>query len=224
MVVPAFFDAVGDFFSNLAAVHWLALLIGLVAFIAYLTLRARASFHILRAAYPTSASSSRIWGAYFAAYGFNNVVPARGGDVIRLFLTKTSIPDSSYPAVGRASSSRPSSTSPWRSRCWPSPSPRASSRSRRTSQAPRLRPRVLRLAPALHAVRADRAGDRSCWSPSRCSPRACGRSGRACARARRSCATAGATSARSGSCSSAPGCCASRRSGSCSTRSTSAAR
>ena len=26
MVVPAFFDAVGDFFSNLASIHWLALL------------------------------------------------------------------------------------------------------------------------------------------------------------------------------------------------------
>jgi uncharacterized protein (TIRG00374 family) len=35
-----------------------------------------------------------------AAYGFNNVVPARGGDVVKLFLTKTSIPGSSYPAVG----------------------------------------------------------------------------------------------------------------------------
>src|SRR4051794_10566540 len=34
-----------------------------------------------------------------AAYGFNNVVPARGGDVMKLFLTKTSIPNASYPAV-----------------------------------------------------------------------------------------------------------------------------
>jgi uncharacterized membrane protein YbhN (UPF0104 family) len=34
------------------------------------------------------------------AYGFNNVIPARGGDVIKLFLTKSSIPNSSYPAVG----------------------------------------------------------------------------------------------------------------------------
>ena len=41
----------------------------------------------------------RIWGAYIAGYGFNAVVPARGGDVIRLFLTKTSVPNSSYPAV-----------------------------------------------------------------------------------------------------------------------------
>jgi uncharacterized membrane protein YbhN (UPF0104 family) len=35
-----------------------------------------------------------------AAYGFNNVVPARGGDVMKLFLTKSTIPKSSYPALG----------------------------------------------------------------------------------------------------------------------------
>src|SRR3954451_18738084 len=99
----AFFNAVGSFFSNLAHVNFLALLIALVAFTVYLTLRARASFHILRAAYPDSVISfKRIWGAYFAGYGFNSVVPARGGDVIRLFLTKTAVPDSSYPAIAAA--------------------------------------------------------------------------------------------------------------------------
>jgi uncharacterized membrane protein YbhN (UPF0104 family) len=41
-----------------------------------------------------------VWGAYIAAYGFNNVIPARGGDVIKLFLVKNSIPGSSYSAVG----------------------------------------------------------------------------------------------------------------------------
>jgi uncharacterized protein (TIRG00374 family) len=99
--VSAFFDAVGDFFGSLASIQWLALLIGLVAFIVYLTIRARAYFHVLRAAYPDERFEFRkIWGAYMAAYGFNQVVPARGGDVIKLFLTKTSIPNSSYPAVG----------------------------------------------------------------------------------------------------------------------------
>jgi glycosyltransferase 2 family protein len=96
----AFFDAVGDFGSNLAAVNWLALLIGLAAFTAYMTLRARASFNILRAAYPDAQIRFRnIWGAYVAGYGFNSVVPARGGDVIRLFLTRSSVPGSSFPAV-----------------------------------------------------------------------------------------------------------------------------
>ena len=88
-----FFDAVGSFFENLAAVHWGALVIGLAAFGIYLTLRSRAFFHVLRAAYPDEPFAwRRIWGAYVAAYGFNNVVPARGGDVIKLFLTKTSVP------------------------------------------------------------------------------------------------------------------------------------
>ncbi len=96
----SFFDAVDDFFSNLASVQPLPLLISLSLFTVYLSLRARASFNILRAAYPTEHFRFReIWGAYFAGYGFNAVIPARGGDVVRLFLTKTSIPRSSYPAV-----------------------------------------------------------------------------------------------------------------------------
>ena len=97
----SFFNAVGDFFASIAAIQFGALVIAMAAFVAYLSLRARASFHILRAAYPAERIEfRRIWGAYFAAYGFNNVVPARGGDVVRLFLTKTSVPRSSYPAVG----------------------------------------------------------------------------------------------------------------------------
>jgi uncharacterized membrane protein YbhN (UPF0104 family) len=99
----SFFDAVGQFFSRLAHVNFLSLLLACLAFTAYLTLRARASFHILRAAYPDERILfRRIWGAYFAGYGFNSVIPARSGDVIRLFLTKTSVPGSSYPAVAAA--------------------------------------------------------------------------------------------------------------------------
>ncbi len=101
--LSSFFDAVGQFFSDLAAVHWPALLIGLVFFGANLTIRSRAFFNSLRAAYPSvSFQWRRIWGAYVAAVGFNNVVPARGGDVIKLFLTKSSIPGSRYPTVASA--------------------------------------------------------------------------------------------------------------------------
>ena len=97
----SFFDAVDSFFQNLAAVHWGSLFLALAFFTTYLTLRARASFNILRAAYPDERFRFlEIWGAYFAGYGFNSVIPARGGDVVRLFLTKTSVPHSSYPAVG----------------------------------------------------------------------------------------------------------------------------
>src|ERR1700748_3304188 len=101
--ISSFFDAIGSFFSNLAHVGWLSLLLALLFFTVYLTLRARASFHILRAAYPESKiESRRVWGAYFAGYGFNSVVPARGGDVIRLFLTRSSVPGSSDSGIGGA--------------------------------------------------------------------------------------------------------------------------
>jgi uncharacterized membrane protein YbhN (UPF0104 family) len=97
----SFFDAIDQFFSNLAAVHWGSLLIAALCFTAYLTFRARASFNILRGAYPQERFRFlNIWGAYFAGYGFNSVIPARGGDVVRLFLTRNSIPNASYPAVG----------------------------------------------------------------------------------------------------------------------------
>jgi uncharacterized membrane protein YbhN (UPF0104 family) len=96
----SFFDAVDDFFTNLADVRLGPLVVALACFTVYLTFRARASFNILRAAYPTERFLFReIWGAYFAGYGFNAVIPARGGDVVRLFLTKTAVPNSSYPAV-----------------------------------------------------------------------------------------------------------------------------
>src|SRR4051794_27337391 len=95
-----FFDAVNTFFSNLASVSWGTLAVGLVFFSIYLTIRSRAYFHVLRAAYPDTRMRWReIWGAYVAAYGFNNVVPARGGDIMKLFLVRRSVPDSSYPAI-----------------------------------------------------------------------------------------------------------------------------
>ena len=101
--IESFADAVGSFAESLADLRWGPLFLGLLLFLVYLTLRSRAFFHILRAAYPGEHFRWRdIWGAYIAAYGFNGVVPARGGDIIKLFLTKTSVPRSSYPAVGAA--------------------------------------------------------------------------------------------------------------------------
>ena len=96
-----FFDRVGEFFSSLAGIKWGWLALALLFFLTYLSIRSRAYFNVLRAAYPTERFQFRyVWGAYIAAYGFNNVVPARGGDLVRLVLTKNRVPNSSYPAVG----------------------------------------------------------------------------------------------------------------------------
>jgi uncharacterized membrane protein YbhN (UPF0104 family) len=101
--ISDFFDAVGKFFSDLTSLHWGALVLGLIFFTLNLTLRTRAFYNGLQAAYPAERFQwRRIWGAYWAAVGFNNVVPARGGDVIKLFLTKSSIPNSRYPTVAAA--------------------------------------------------------------------------------------------------------------------------
>ncbi|HWX96344.1 MAG TPA: lysylphosphatidylglycerol synthase domain-containing protein [Solirubrobacteraceae bacterium] len=98
--LSVFFEAVGKFFADLAAVEWLALLLALLFFGLNLTVRSRADFNSLRAAYPaTPFQWRRIWGAYFAAVGFNNLVPARGGDLIKLFLTRSSIPGSTFATV-----------------------------------------------------------------------------------------------------------------------------
>jgi uncharacterized membrane protein YbhN (UPF0104 family) len=98
-----FFDAVGQFATNLAEIRWGPLILGLLCFGIYLSIRSRAFYNVLRAAYPAEKIEfKRIWGAYIAAYGFNNVVPARGGDVIKIFLVKTSIPNSTYSAIAAA--------------------------------------------------------------------------------------------------------------------------
>jgi uncharacterized protein (TIRG00374 family) len=98
--ITSFLNAAGQFFSDLAAVHWGALVLGLAFFMLNLTLRSRAFFNSLRVAYPAvSFPWRRIWGAYVASVGFNNIVPARGGEVIKLFLTRSSIPGSRYPTV-----------------------------------------------------------------------------------------------------------------------------
>jgi len=101
--LTSFSNAASQFFTDLAAVRWLVLLLALACFALNLTLRSRAYFNTLRAAYPAVGFQwRRIWGAYVAAVGFNNIVPARGGDIIKLFLTRSSIPGSSYPTVASA--------------------------------------------------------------------------------------------------------------------------
>ncbi|HEY8865657.1 MAG TPA: lysylphosphatidylglycerol synthase domain-containing protein [Solirubrobacteraceae bacterium] len=98
--IDSFFKAVDKFFSSLANVNWAALAIGMLCFGGFLTMRSRACFNVLRAAYPAERFKWRgIWGAYVAAYGVNNVFPVRAGNLVRLFLTRSSVPNSSYPAV-----------------------------------------------------------------------------------------------------------------------------
>lgn len=95
-----FLHAVGQFFSSLAAVSWGPLLLGLALYVVNLTLRSRAALNVLRAAYPgTRIAWKPVWGAYVAAYGANAFIPGRPGDLLRLFLLRSSVPGSSYPTI-----------------------------------------------------------------------------------------------------------------------------
>jgi uncharacterized protein (TIRG00374 family) len=99
--VASFFDAAGQFFDRLAHLRWGWLVLGLALFGAFLTVRNRGYFNALRAAYPQQKLQwRRVWGAYVVAFGLNSVIPARGGEVVKLFLLKTSVPNSTYPAIG----------------------------------------------------------------------------------------------------------------------------
>jgi uncharacterized membrane protein YbhN (UPF0104 family) len=93
-------SSAGTFFSQLASLSWLSLLIGLALYSVYLLLRSRALFGAIRAAYPGERIRWRdVWGGYMVGYAVNNVFPLGGGNVAQLFLTRISIPASSYPTL-----------------------------------------------------------------------------------------------------------------------------
>ncbi len=98
--IRSFFDAVQAFGERLAAVHW-GFLAGAIAFsVANLALRSRAWQQILRAALPAERIRYRTaFGAYCAGVGVNAAIPARVGDVVKLFLVKRSTRDAHYPTL-----------------------------------------------------------------------------------------------------------------------------
>jgi uncharacterized membrane protein YbhN (UPF0104 family) len=98
--VNEFFHAMRVFGDQLAAVEWKYLAIGLGLHFVRLLFRAIAWRTILSAAYPgTKVRFSSTFGAYLVGVGINSVAPARGGDVVRLYLTKHRIKDSSYATL-----------------------------------------------------------------------------------------------------------------------------
>jgi uncharacterized protein (TIRG00374 family) len=98
--VGAFFHAVGVFVHHLRQVEWAPLGIALACHVAKLLFRARAWENILRAAYPTGGLRYRsALGAYVAGVGVNSIAPARGGDLIKLYLVKHRMTEAKYPTL-----------------------------------------------------------------------------------------------------------------------------
>jgi len=99
-VIHSVLHAVGVFFHHLAAVEWKWLAIAILCHLCKLLAVSRAWRNIVAAAYPDRLVRWRqIFGAYVAGTGVNAVIPARGGDVVRLFLVKRRIEGSTYTTL-----------------------------------------------------------------------------------------------------------------------------
>ena len=95
-----FFHAVGVFFHHLAAVQWRFLGLAIACHVAKLVLRAAAWCTIVRAAYPGQRLRYRTaLGAYVAGVGVNSIVPARGGDLVKMYLVKHRLPGATYATL-----------------------------------------------------------------------------------------------------------------------------
>lgn len=98
--VRAFFDAAEAFGEAVASVAWAPLAFAIVLHVGRLALRVRAWQNILRASLPgSSVPYGTVFGAYVAGVGVNSILPARGGDVVKVYLARQRLSESSYPAL-----------------------------------------------------------------------------------------------------------------------------
>jgi uncharacterized protein (TIRG00374 family) len=98
--VGHFLHAVGVFFHHLAAVQWQFLGYAIACHVIKLFFRSWAWRAIVNAAYPEHRLKFRhALGAYVAGVGVNSIVPARGGDVVKLYLVAQRVPESTYATL-----------------------------------------------------------------------------------------------------------------------------
>jgi uncharacterized membrane protein YbhN (UPF0104 family) len=94
-------DAADSFFHHLADVRWLPLAIALAFQLARLLARTPAWRNIIRASYPELQIPRRtVLGAYLAGVGVNAIVPARAGDLLKMYLVRHRVEETSYPTLG----------------------------------------------------------------------------------------------------------------------------
>jgi uncharacterized membrane protein YbhN (UPF0104 family) len=96
----AFFNRTAEFFRHLSEIEWTTFGLALLCLLCMQLARAWAWRNVLKAAYPDKPIPFvPLAAAYLAGAGINGIVPARAGDVTKVFLVKRQVPDSSYPAV-----------------------------------------------------------------------------------------------------------------------------
>jgi uncharacterized membrane protein YbhN (UPF0104 family) len=98
--VHSFINAGQAFFNRLGEVRTGPLAIALLLHTVNLLLRTRAWYAIIRAAYPNARYRWRSCaGAYLSGVGLNALIPARGGDLLKLYLVRLRLPESRVATV-----------------------------------------------------------------------------------------------------------------------------
>lgn len=99
-MINSVLHAIAVFFDHLASVEWKWLAIGILCHLGKLLAVSRAWCNIIQAAYPDRRVRwPQVFGSYVAGTGVNAVIPARGGDVVRLYLTKHRVDGSTYTTL-----------------------------------------------------------------------------------------------------------------------------
>ena len=92
--------AITVFFGHLASVHWQWLGIAISIHVCKLLAVSRAWRNIVKAAYRDRRVSWRqLFGAYVAGTGVNALIPARGGDAVKLFIAKRRVEGATYTTL-----------------------------------------------------------------------------------------------------------------------------
>jgi uncharacterized membrane protein YbhN (UPF0104 family) len=100
-VVDALVRAADAFFGYLDTIAWSALVLALGCHVAKMAVRAKSWRNIVAASYPGSEVRwTSIFGGYVAGVGVNAVLPARGGDLLKLYIVKHRVRGATYPTLG----------------------------------------------------------------------------------------------------------------------------
>ena len=92
--------AISVFFHHLATVQWQWLALAVACHLCKLVCVSRAWRNIVKAAYRDRHVRWRqLFGAYVAGTGVNALIPARGGDAVKLFLAKRRVEGSTYTTL-----------------------------------------------------------------------------------------------------------------------------
>ena len=92
--------AIRVFFEGLAGVEFTALGLAVCCHLLKTLCTARAWRNAIAAAYPdTEVPYRAVYASYVSAVGVNAVVPARVGDIVKVFLAKRKIEGTNYPTL-----------------------------------------------------------------------------------------------------------------------------